>query len=571
MLSAAGQYCDVRNYLHPVWYVLGIVTIITAANSLLRLLPKANLQRKPLRRRSSSVLDEPGKLSPYDFGYRRERHGHVSLLGQTGDRSGFTRLVWHWPIVAVVLAGFIVRLVFWLTYWPGLMFADSWSYLGVVRQLPGGTFPTDRPAGYALVLRLLTIISGNVQFYVAVQHALGLCIGLLIYLILHRLGVGRWIATIAASVVILDGYLITTEQYVMAETVFAFGLTACVWLLVSFRGKTSVLCSGLFLSFAILTRSEGLFAVPFWAVYVLFRYRQAVCGQRVRRRVVAYASIGLLPVLGYAGLHALAGEGFGLSNSTGLLLYARAASALSCKGVQLTPGLEQLCPDRAGTPHEPSYYAWNDESPVVSVLGGAVFTHNNDQLLRGFALQLIRAQPVTFAHAVGLDFVSLFSPCGRGTGDSLALPDKATASASLPSAFVRHQQSLLLPDYHVPAPGRSAFAARYRHYMRFPRPLYGLSMAFPVILLMGSVRKSRRRIRGSLPELFLLVGISLGCALASVATVGLVYRYALPVLPLGVCSGALALSRWGRYTFSPRSAFVTPLESSTAHPLPARG
>ena len=57
---------------------------------------------------------------------------------------------------------------------------------------------TDRPVGYALLLlRPLSVLTSDVVLVAVVQHLLGLATAVVLYLLLRRWGVGRWLATLA--------------------------------------------------------------------------------------------------------------------------------------------------------------------------------------------------------------------------------------------------------------------------------------------------------------------------------------------------------------------------------------
>ena len=62
------------------------------------------------------------------------------------------------------------------------------------------------------------------------QHLAGLVTGVLVYALMLRLRLPRWLATVGAAVVVLDAYAIALEQQVLAEAFFTLALVAVVLL-----------------------------------------------------------------------------------------------------------------------------------------------------------------------------------------------------------------------------------------------------------------------------------------------------------------------------------------------------
>src|SRR5829696_2091380 len=115
----------------------------------------------------------------------------------------------HRAIAAVLAVAIVARAVVAVEYAPALFFPDSWSYVGAAygESHLGGI----RPPGY------------------------GLAIGLLVYGLVLRLGAGRALATVAAALVLLDGYAIALEQHILAETFCAAAMVASFALLSTAR------------------------------------------------------------------------------------------------------------------------------------------------------------------------------------------------------------------------------------------------------------------------------------------------------------------------------------------------
>src|SRR6266511_4286638 len=101
----------------------------------------------------------------------------------------------HWLILAILAPTIALRVLAQLAYKPLLLYIDSYVYLANLHRLdPTG----DYPIGYPLFLRPLLWL-GNLAVVAAIQHLLGLAMGVTIYLLLQRWGVRRWLAALAAA------------------------------------------------------------------------------------------------------------------------------------------------------------------------------------------------------------------------------------------------------------------------------------------------------------------------------------------------------------------------------------
>src|SRR5438046_2248078 len=88
------------------------------------------------------------------------------------------------------------------------------------------------PVGYKGPLRAILLVA-NFDAVAAVQHLLGLAMAVVIYLLLLRRGVSRWLAALAIAPVLLDAYQLQQEQAVMPGTWFealiVAGLAILLW------------------------------------------------------------------------------------------------------------------------------------------------------------------------------------------------------------------------------------------------------------------------------------------------------------------------------------------------------
>src|ERR1700683_3188895 len=134
--------------------------------------------------------------------------------------------------MAVVLGGPAVRVLTMIAYPPALFFGDSWDYIVAAFSGHPVAISSNRPSVYGWLNPVFPAPSRDFVQLVTAQHLAGLATGTLIYVLLLRARIPRTAAAAAAALVILDGYAITLEQYVMAESFFTLTLVAAVALLV---------------------------------------------------------------------------------------------------------------------------------------------------------------------------------------------------------------------------------------------------------------------------------------------------------------------------------------------------
>jgi len=101
----------------------------------------------------------------------------------------------HRVFFVVLAFAAAIRVITMLGYPPAqLYWYDSFTYLETaIRMTPSGAF---HPIGYPLLLRLLWPFH-SVQLVAAVQHAMGLAIGVLVYALLRRWSLPGWAAALA--------------------------------------------------------------------------------------------------------------------------------------------------------------------------------------------------------------------------------------------------------------------------------------------------------------------------------------------------------------------------------------
>ena len=171
----------------------------------------------------------------------------------------------------------------------------------------------------------------------------------------------------------LDGYAITLEQYVMADTFFALtALLACLtlaWPALAQTGSprpTAAMAaaregdgglraavSGLLIAMATLQRLEGLFAIPVMLGYLAWR-------RAGWRAVLAFTLAAALLLLAYATLLEDARFGtFGLTQEVlaGLCTVAMPAFA-DCTGASIAAAARPLCETESQRASHPDAGTW---------------------------------------------------------------------------------------------------------------------------------------------------------------------------------------------------------------------
>ena len=251
----------------------------------------------------------------------------------------------HWLIALLVLGGAALRLVVQLAYQPALLYIDSFRYLDDLGFFfPGGI----NPIGYELLLLGPLLLIGNLSFVAAVQHLLGLALGVAIYVLLHRFGARSWIAALAAAPVLLDAYQVQIEHNIMSDLLFQLLLLIAVVVL-TWRvrpGPVPAAIAGVVLGAAVAVRIVGVTLVVPAAVFVLL-----AAGLRPpdgwKRRLLSAGSLATAfaaVLLSYAMYH-MSWTGIpALGGSTGSVVYGRTASVADCANLDLTPDEQRVCP-----------------------------------------------------------------------------------------------------------------------------------------------------------------------------------------------------------------------------------
>ncbi len=311
----------------------------------------------------------------------------------------------HWLFLTVFGIGIALRVVTQIAYRPSLLYIDSYTYLGNLHALEPSK--TSQPIGYEVLLLRPLLSIGNLAVVAAVQHVIGLAMGVAIYVVAVRLGARRWVAVLAAVPVLLDAYQLQIEQNIMSETLFEALILAGVLLLLWKRPLTPPVLAigGVLLGLSATVRAIGVALVVPAVVFAL------VAGRGGWQRVLRAAVIGVafVAVIGvYVGYAWIKSGDLSLSRGDVYLLYGRAATIVDCRGLDLPDYERVLCPkepldDRLG----PNLYAHHSPYPGRVVVPSG---KDRDDVLRDFSRRVFEHQPFDLAKHVATDFAKGFAP-----------------------------------------------------------------------------------------------------------------------------------------------------------------
>ena len=333
-------------------------------------------------------------------------------------------------LVGMLAVGALLRLWTMHAWRPAFIgYYDTAAYVQAAHtNLFGDPF---RPAGYPLALRLLHAVSPHVSAITLVQHALGLATALLLYLIVSDRG---WWALLAPAVILFDGFQILIEHAVLSDTLFVFLLTAAIYC--ALRPRLAPL-AGALLAGAVLTRTVGLFVVPFVLLVPL------------RRTALLY---GVLAFALVVGVYVQAGGRLAMSSGWGL--YARVGQIADCTKFTPPRGTQALCETSDPSTRQSSdFYYWSPNSPAQKAFGAPPAGDNS---VGAFAHAVVRAQPLDYLDTVATDFSRYVAPghnkrprAGETQDQYLSQAQRANETAFLMSELTKYYED-------VPAAARSA-------------------------------------------------------------------------------------------------------------------
>jgi hypothetical protein len=450
----------------------------------------------------------------------------------------------HRWFALIFVVAFVLRLASFIAYRPLIMqLNDPWGYLNLSFHFNINTefvLAPDRPFGYPLLLWLIARPFGfHAGLVTLLQHLAGLATGTLAYAALVHFRVRRWIAVVAAGIVLLDTYVMALEQTIMPEPFWILMLMAAAFLVAVPRAPTWQLpVAGILLGAAATLRFAALIVVVPWVVYLIWRYWR-------RPALVLLAVLGFaVPTFAYASAHAGATGRFGLSDASGWFLYGRTAYIADCNKMHVPAGTRFLCQPKSKRVDDPGVYIWNTQlSPARRRFPGWGATpelqRQQDELVGNFARAAIRARPFAYLGLAGRDFLRFFEPGIQPWGYEAELVFPSTVNPD-PGPLGTSVWPSFRNEARWPAPVLNELSG----VLRTPRWLLAATTLIAIFnLLLVVLRVLRKRPIGyprAAPTL-LFVGMPLSTLVAAAAAAQFGLRYMVSVAPLFVVGGALAM------------------------------
>lgn len=474
----------------------------------------------------------------------------TSTAAEPGSRSRGIRplLRAHWLILVLLAAGAALRVLTTLAYQPALLYIDSFRYLGPtgLGLSPDGM----EPIGYDLFVLHPLLFFGGLRLVVIVQHLAGLAMGVLIYRLVGRLGVRRWLAAVAAVPILLDGYQLQIEQLIMSDVWLEFVLVLTAWVLFS-RGTPNLRrcgLAGVLLGVGVLLRVIAVvLVVPAVGLLLVLGWRHR---DRLRRgawrragaRGGAFLLCWLVIVGGYSGYFYSVTGNIGLTSTNSNVLYARTANAADCSTLELAPELRQFCkPEPRGYPVGIDNYAHLDLNPYFhpDLPPGTTMK----QAMHRFAVAVLAQQPLRVAGDALGDFVKGFAPT-KTTSPGDVVVDRWQFQDHYPMYGEKVTNEATEHYDRMPPTVITPIAEFLRAYQLHGGYTPGTLLGVAALLgLAGGIRFRRRRATPGAPRapgvFFAAAGIVI--LLASDAF-EFSWRYQLPGLVLFPLAGALGLA-----------------------------
>jgi hypothetical protein len=439
----------------------------------------------------------------------------------------------HWMFLVVLGAGLVLRVITQVAYRPALFFNDSFQYLDNLHELD----PTQtHPIGY-IVLFLRPVLSvGNLAVVVALQHILGLAMGIAIYVLLIRLGARRWIAVLAVIPVLLDAYQLQIEQLVMSDVLFQALVLAAVVVLLWRRpvALPALAVGGALFGLAMTVRVVGgALLIP----AVVFALVAGSGGWDRLRRAAVITLAFALPVGLYAGYYWLESGTVGFNPRDALMLYGRAATIVDCRSLEMPDYERTLCP----------------KEPLDERLGFNDYAHNSpypkrlvpppgktrNTVLREFSRRVFLDQPFALAKAVITDFGKGFV-WARTTYPG----DPSISRWQFQRDFPQEENAVEPTRQHGGGDprvneGLAGFLRGYQLSIGYVPPTL-FAVAF-LLGLVGAVGVGRARNSG-LRAACLLPALTGLLVLFAADVFGFSWRYQLPAMVLAPLAGALGFT-----------------------------
>jgi hypothetical protein len=304
----------------------------------------------------------------------------------------------HWLLTLLLAAGLVLRVLAQVAYRPALFYIDSMKYLF-------GAYPGNDPPGYqALIKPVLSV--ADPSLVAAFQHVLGLAMAVVLYVVLQRRGVPRWLSALATAPILLDAYQLQIEQTIMPDVMFetciVAGLAALLWYP---RPRTSlVIVGGLALGASATARQVGeIFILPALAYLLVaiphWRYRLA-------QGAILCAAFAV-PILAASYGNDVVIHQFGLAPYAGGSIYGRMAAAADCATLKLPSYERELCPTAQQQRNGPDWLDHHFGSPIKSFQAPPGM--HSSAVVNDFTHRVLFQQPVNVVSAIGRDALKLYA------------------------------------------------------------------------------------------------------------------------------------------------------------------
>lgn len=397
-----------------------------------------------------------------------------------------------------------------------------------------------RTAGYGMFLAVLHWISPHLLLVSVVQHLLGLCAGVLLFLTVRRIGGPPWLGLVPAAVIVLGGPELIIEHAALSEAVYIFLLSVTLYCAVrAWRGGLGwAALAGLCLGLSVWDRAASVSLLPVIPLWLLF------CRGRPTRRTMATAALALVVGVATVGVYVqwrqLATDQSGLTTNGNWNLYGRVASWADCSKFTPPGGTEQLCdrtPLSQRADRNGEWYIYRTDSPAQLLLG-LPFEVSRDPYamdrLWNFSMTAIESQPLDYLNAVWHDAVRVIDTDHPSDGALSADAFIDYLVKGLGDNFVNYWQTREYPNDSIHH-GAIGALKQWEKITRIDGVVMALLLALCCAapwVVVGEARSAAR----------LLSAVTLVLLFFPVITKGYDYRFMIPAF--GVLTATAALSAW---------------------------
>jgi Dolichyl-phosphate-mannose-protein mannosyltransferase len=441
--------------------------------------------------------------------------------------------------IAILGAGAVaVRTWLMVSYHPAFLgYPDSSQYaLAATRNI---FRDAQRPAGYPFFLRLVHHLSHRLSFTIAVQHALGIATGVLLYKAVRRTGAPAWLGLLPAAIVFFGGTGLILEHTLLADPLLTFLQAAGVYAAIRALYTQQLrwpLVAGVLIGLSFWVKTVAIASAIVVPVVLLC----AVPGGTRRRLLSAATALAAVIVMigAYVGTQYYFTGYLGYERQSAWNLYGRVATFVNCSSFRPPSGTRFLCPTQPlGQRLPQSYYVFGAGAPAVDRFGTPwEAPASANAQIQAFSVAAIEAQPIAYAKAIvrGLGRY-VFPQVGEGS-----LPQELREAVTSPTgtrSFLRNFSVLYDEDLgYIGSAAALRPLATYESYTRVQGPLLVLLL---VAAILGMFTLSVRiRWAAALFTLTALASITV-----AVATDGYDARFAYPTF--GPLAAGATLGAWG--------------------------